>query len=69
MAEVEKAVNESGTAIGNEHETYSLPQRIRDITAQRDYFIRQTDKARAKLASAESHIEELAKEIADLNCA
>lgn len=52
IEEVEKAVNESGTAIGNEHETYSLQQRIRDIITQRDYYQRQTDEARQRIACA-----------------
>lgn len=47
IAAIEDAVNASGTAIGDEHNRYTTAERIRDITAQRDYFMRECDKARA----------------------
>ena len=42
------ALDKSGTAVGNEHETYSLAQRIKNLTTEREYFRRQTDKARGE---------------------
>lgn len=44
---IKKAVDKTGTAIGNEHETFTIEQRIADVAAQRDYFIEETDRARA----------------------
>lgn len=52
LAAIEDAVNASGTAIGDEHNRYTTAERIRDITAQRDYFMRECDKARAANAPA-----------------
>lgn len=46
------AVNASGTAIGNETTRYTTAERIRDITAQRDYFMRECDKARKAIPIA-----------------
>ena len=54
LESVKAALDKSGTAIGNEHETYSLAKRVENLTTERDYFMRQCDEARAKLkASAE----------------
>ena len=49
LTSIEAAVNASGTAIGDEHNRYTTAERIRDITAQRDYFMRECDKARLTL--------------------
>lgn len=47
ISSIKKAVDKTGTAIGNEHETFTIEQRIADVAAQRDYFMRETDRARA----------------------
>lgn len=47
ISAIEDAVNASGTAIGDGNSHYTTAERIRDITAQRDYFMRECDKARA----------------------
>jgi NADH:ubiquinone oxidoreductase subunit len=47
IAAIEDAVSASGTAIGDTRNHYTIAKRIRDITAQRDYFMRECDKARA----------------------
>lgn len=47
ISAIEDAVDASGTAIGDENSHYTTAERIRDITAQRDYFMRECDKARA----------------------
>ena len=49
QAHVKEALDKSGTAIGNEHETYSLAQRVEHLATARDYFMRQCDEARDKL--------------------
>ena len=49
LESVKAALDKSGTAIGNEHETYSLAKRVENLTTERDYFMRQCDEARAKL--------------------
>jgi phosphodiesterase/alkaline phosphatase D-like protein len=56
LAEIKTALDESGTAIGNEHETYSLAHRIKNLTAEREYFYRQTDKARNELAQLKTSV-------------
>jgi hypothetical protein len=56
LAEIKTVLDESGTAIGNGHETYSLSQRIKNLTTARDYFCRQTDKARNELAQLKTSV-------------
>ena len=46
LESVKAALDKSGTAIGNEHETYSLAKRVENLTTERDYFMRQCDEAR-----------------------
>ena len=47
---IQKAVDKTGTAIGSESEKYTTEQRIGHVAQQRDYFMRETDKARALAA-------------------
>lgn len=48
ITEIKQALDTAGTSIGNEHETYSLAKRIELLAGQKDYFVKQTDKARAE---------------------
>lgn len=49
LADIGAALTESGTAIGNEHNSYSAAERIRHITKQRDYCMGALDDARRRL--------------------
>lgn len=49
-AAIDRLLDKAGCAVGNEHEKYSQPKRIKDLAGSRDYFMKETDKARALLA-------------------
>lgn len=53
LDEIKKALDAAGVAIGNEHEIYTLAERVKRLAVSRDYFVRQTDIARYDLARAE----------------
>lgn len=49
LANIEAALAESGTAVGNEHKPYTAAERIRQITKQRDYYMGACDDAREQV--------------------
>ena len=46
--EIERILNAAGIAVGHENCTYSVVERVQNLAASKDYWFRQTDKARAK---------------------
>lgn len=56
------ALNEADVAVGNEHMTYSLADRVRILALAKDYFLRQCDEARNRLAKASSPVTDNPKE-------
>lgn len=49
---INKALNESGVPIGNEHTTYTPAERVLILVTQRDYYARRCDELAALLAKA-----------------
>lgn len=51
LQKVIAALDKAGVAIGNEHETYTVAQRVKILAQTKDYFVRETDKARSRSES------------------
>jgi hypothetical protein len=46
LKSINRLLNDAGVAIGDEHRTYSVPERVEHLATIKDYFVRQVDELR-----------------------
>lgn len=56
LNQIRRALDGAGMAVGNEHETYPLLQRVENMAEVKNYFLLECDKARAQCEAAKSEL-------------